>query len=129
MAGAEHGNTEADVGEGRMAASEGANGGEYADEGQDGRGKKYYKSVWVCVSILRRFSSERSSRNENKIVFEMHILTAFRRPIYLRSLSLHFNMPLIFSQMFLTLCFSFARRHGTFQQVAENPIQTFLRGC
>lgn len=40
MAGAEHGNTEADVGEGRMAASEGANGGEYADEGQDGRGKK-----------------------------------------------------------------------------------------
>lgn len=42
MAGAEHGNTEADVGEGRMAASEGANGGEYADEGQDGRGKKIF---------------------------------------------------------------------------------------
>lgn len=45
MAGAEHGNTEADVGEGRMAASEGANGGEYADEGQDGRGKKAKKTA------------------------------------------------------------------------------------
>lgn len=38
MAGAE--DKKADVGEGRMAASEGANGGEYADEGQDRRGGK-----------------------------------------------------------------------------------------
>ena len=34
MAGAE----QTDVGEGRMAASEGVSGGEYADEGQDRRG-------------------------------------------------------------------------------------------
>ena len=60
MAGAEHGNTEADVGEGRMAASEGANGGEYADEGQDGRGKKnLYEATHIRLVFLREFSLER----------------------------------------------------------------------
>ena len=66
MAGAEHGNTEADVGEGRMAASEGANGGEYADEGQDGRGKIVKKTPWFYVSFLWRLSLERSSINGKK---------------------------------------------------------------
>ena len=52
MAGAEHG--KADVGEGRMAASEGANGGEYADEGQDRRGgkKKFSQAVSISYTIL-----------------------------------------------------------------------------
>lgn len=77
MAGAEHGNTEADVGEGRMAASEGANGGEYADEGQDGRGKIVKKTPWFYVSFLWRLSLERLSIDGKKIVFKMHILTAF----------------------------------------------------
>lgn len=54
---------------------------------------------------------------------------SFRRLLYLRSLSLRFYAAKKFSQMFLTLCFSFARGHGTFQQVAENSIQAFLRGC
>ena len=52
MAGAEHG--KADVGEGRMAASEGANGGEYADEGQDRRGgkKNFSQAVSISYTIL-----------------------------------------------------------------------------
>ena len=50
MAGAERG--KADVGEGRMAAKEGANEGEYAEEGQDGRGKKKYSREIVRDSII-----------------------------------------------------------------------------
>jgi len=44
MAGAEDGKP--DVGEGRMAASEGASGGEYVDEGQDRRGGKRVLKGW-----------------------------------------------------------------------------------
>lgn len=81
MAGAEHGNTEADVGEGRMAASEGANGGEYADEGQDGRGKKIFTKPLIFLSYFLGGSAwSGREETEKKIVFKMHILTAFEGP-------------------------------------------------
>lgn len=90
--GAEHGNTEADVGEGRMAASEGANGGEYADEGQDGRGdtelfskslKIQSKRFYVDVKQNRRgkfikiaeVSVNRSGKS--KVIFTMGVARDF----------------------------------------------------
>ena len=122
MAGAEEG--KADVGEGRMAASEGANGGEYADEGQDRRGgkKKNSQAGLISYAVLRRFGLEASSIKAENFALKMHILTAFEGCFYLRSLSPRFY-PDSFVAIFYNFAFlSLARRHRTFQQVAENSV-------
>ncbi|CAH3168287.1 unnamed protein product [Porites lobata] len=91
MAGNEQG--KADVGEGRMAASEGANGGDYADEGQDRRGgdtelfskslKIQSKRFYVDVKQNRRgkfikiaeVSVNRSGKS--KVIFTMGVARDF----------------------------------------------------
>lgn len=128
MAGAELG--KADVGEGRMAASEGANGGEYADEGQERRGgnKKFSQTGSISYTILRRFGLELSDRKRENFALKMHILTAFEGHFYLRSLSLRFYPASFAANVYNFVFFSLARRHRAFQQVAENSSQALLRG-
>lgn len=114
MAGAEHG--KADVGEGRMAASEGASGGEYVDEGQDRRGGK--KFLPGCFDFLRPFAKAWCGvfwQKEKIFRFEEAYPDSFEGCcFYLRSLSPHF-IPLRFPSMFMTLRFFFpTRRYGAF---------------
>lgn len=82
MAGNEQG--KADVGEGRMAASEGANGGDYADEGQDRRGGKILTNCFISLLDFAKVRLGGLEYGKIKFRFDDIHPDSFRSRFYLR---------------------------------------------